>query len=152
MRSCSAPSSACVKVPKSLRWRTGAGNSRPRAERLPAGYGVEERAGDKTSARARGRVRRAIGVGDEGEGRVPSFGGDCRIVEFVAAQKGARRPERAVGRKLRFAIAERHAALEEARLDAKQPRHRMRGPRGVDEARPERHVAAAFAMNRLPAG
>ena len=66
----------------------------------------------------------------------------------MAAERRACRPERAVGGKARLAIAERHAPPGEARFDAEQARHPVRGARGVDEARAQRHVAAALAMHR----
>src|SRR5580658_1987915 len=108
---------------------------------------MEERAGDAASSRARRRRRRAVDVADKSEGLVAAGRDDRRIVELVAAQDFARCPKRAVGRKARLAIAERHAELLEACLDAEQAGHPVLDARSVDEAFAERHKAPAFAVN-----
>src|SRR5271166_3936466 len=95
---------------------------------------MKERAGDVASSRARRRGGRAVGVATNGERFVATARSDRRIMELMAAIGRALRPERTGGRDPRLAIAERHAALGEAHLDAEEACHPMDGAGSVGEA------------------
>src|SRR5579872_529804 len=110
---------------------------------------MEEAARDEAAPAAGRRRGRAIGVRNVGEWLVAAGLDDRRIVEFMTAMARACAPQRMVGAQRRLAIAERHAALGERTDKAEQAGHFVADAVRVNQAAPENHVAAAFAMDRL---
>ena len=74
--------------------------------------------------------------------------GQPRIVELVAADLAAGRPERAVGQQAGGPVAEVHPALGEAGRVAEQAEHGVRLAVGILQRFAQHHEAAALAMHR----
>src|SRR5579883_528307 len=113
---------------------------------------MEEAARDEAAAAAGRRRRRAIGVRHFGERLVAARLDDRRIMEFMAAIARAFASERMVAKQRRLSVAERHPPRGERADKTEQARHFMADAVRVDQAAAERHVAAAFAMDRLRRG
>jgi hypothetical protein len=108
---------------------------------------VEERTGDATAPSACRSQRLAFAVGEFKQGLVASRLGQRRIMEFMAAQLGARTAQRTIGEQPRLTVAEMELAVREAGGMAEQAGHAVADTVGIFERLAERHVAAALAMH-----
>ncbi len=93
------------------------------------------------------RRRRAGSVTDLGE-RLVGLRHDEGIVEFMAAQDAPCGVTWNCRKQRRGPVAEMQAPLCKIGLKPEQPEHCVMGPRGVDQTRTKRHVAAALAVHR----
>src|SRR5579872_5362957 len=107
---------------------------------------MKECAGDATTPRAGLGDGRAIRIANQRKRRV-RLRHNRRIMKFVTAQPRTGIMTGNWRSKLREPIAEMHAALREACFKPEQSRHGVTVAFAVRERCPERHIAAALAMN-----
>ena len=109
---------------------------------------MKERAGDMPAPAARIAERLPLRIGEIKKPFIGAPRNQRRVVEFMPAYGAACSPERAVGKKPCFPVAQAQFALGETRRVSKQASHGMALSLGVLQAFPQHHVAAAFAVDR----
>ncbi len=108
---------------------------------------MEEGPAHLPAASAARPERLAFGIGERGERRIGPRLDQGGIVELVAAQGRAGRPERAIGEEKRVPIAEMQPPRGEARGMVEEAGHGVARAVRIDEAGAQHHVATAFAMH-----
>ncbi len=108
---------------------------------------MKERAADMATPTAGAGDRLALRVGKVEKHFIGARRDQRRIMEFVSPYRAAGPPERAIGEKPRFPVAEMQSAHREAGRVCEQADHGMAHPLRVLKAFAEHHVAAALAVH-----
>src|SRR6267142_4421809 len=106
---------------------------------------MEERAAGMAAPAAGAGDRLALRVGKVEQHFIGARRDQRRIVEFMPAYHAASSPERAVGEKPGFTVAEMQFPRRETSRVSEQADHGMAHPLRVLKAFAEHHVAAALA-------
>src|SRR5439155_9323641 len=109
---------------------------------------VKERAGDPPAPAAIGADRPPLRVRKLDQRLVVSRYRKRRVMKLMAANDGARRPDRTCCAKTRLAVSKMQLALGETRGVSEQPRHRVARAACILQSLAEHYMAAALAVHR----